>query len=100
MAKALNVPVMALAQLNRGSEMHADRQPRLSDLREAGVQEQDADVVALMHRDLSTPEGECDLRLFLAKNRHGPPTNLQLVFRGHFSRADDPRGFNHQEGAA
>ncbi len=75
LAKELEVPVVALSQLNRGPEQRTDKKPMLSDLREWGSIEQDSDVVLLVHRpDLYEPEteraGEADL--ILAKHRNGP----------------------------
>lgn len=82
MAKDLSVPVIALAQVNRGVEQRDDKRPRLSDLRESGAIEQDADLVMFLHRpDAYNPEdrpGEADL--ILAKNRHGPTGNVELVW--------------------
>lgn len=88
-AKELGVPVVALSQLNRGPEQRTDRRPQLSDLRESGAVEQDADLVILMHRpDMYDPAssrvGEVDLHL--AKHRNGPTTTITLSFQGHFSR--------------
>lgn len=81
-AKELNVPVIALAQLNRGVEQREDKRPRLSDLRESGAIEQDADIVMFLHRpDAYNPEdrpGEADL--IISKNRHGPIGNVDLVW--------------------
>jgi replicative DNA helicase len=68
MAKELRVPVVALAQLNREVEARPDKTPRLSDLRESGSLEQDADVVMLLHRK---EDGE-KLIVTIAKNRSGP----------------------------
>ena len=75
LAKELDVPVIALSQLNRGPEQRTDKMPQLSDLRETGQLEQDADVVILIHRpeayDRDSPRaGEADL--ILAKQRNGP----------------------------
>jgi replicative DNA helicase len=88
-AKELGVPVVALSQLNRGPEQRTDRRPQLSDLRESGAVEQDADLVILMHRpDMYDPAssrvGEVDLHL--AKHRNGPTATITLSFQGHFSR--------------
>ena len=90
MAKDLDLPVVALAQLNRGPEGRADKTPTLSDLREAGGQEQDADVVVLMHRDVTgRNDPATKLNLIIAKNRHGPTANIELFFRGEFSRIEE-----------
>lgn len=75
MARELNVPVLALAQLNRQVEGRADNTPRLSDLRESGAIEQDADMVLLLHREsyyTETPANIHDSKIIVAKNRNGP----------------------------
>jgi len=83
LAQELEVPVIALSQLNRGIESRDNKEPRLSDLRSSGAIEQDADVVILMHRDLSeTPH---ELRLIVAKNRQGTLGSVDLDFAGHHS---------------
>lgn len=83
LAKDLDIPVIALAQLNRGVEQREDKRPRLSDLRESGAIEQDADIVMFLHRpDAYDPEdrpGEADL--IIAKNRHGPIGTAPLTWR-------------------
>jgi replicative DNA helicase len=95
MSKELQVPVVALSQLNRGPEQRADKMPALSDLRESGSLEQDADMVILLHRDNafekeSARPGEADL--IVAKHRNGPTKTITVAFQGHFSRfADMPR---------
>jgi replicative DNA helicase len=74
LAKELGVPIVAACQLNRNSESRTDRRPALTDLRESGSLEQDADVVILLHRpDYSNPEHERagEIDLIVAKNRHG-----------------------------
>ncbi|MCA9042878.1 MAG: replicative DNA helicase [Planctomycetaceae bacterium] len=82
LAKDVDVPVIALSQLNRGVEQREDKKPRLSDLRESGAIEQDADIVMFLHRaDAYDPQdrpGEADL--IIAKNRHGPIGNVDLVW--------------------
>lgn len=91
LAKELKVPVIALSQLNRGSEQRQDKRPQVSDLRESGSIEQDADMVMLLHRDSvydkDVRPGEADL--IIAKHRNGPTATLDLAFQGHFSRFTD-----------
>ena len=92
LAKELQVPVVALAQLNRGPEQRADKKPQLADLRESGSIEQDADVVVLLHREAayeadSPRAGEADL--IVAKHRNGPTATITVAFHGHFSRFVD-----------
>ncbi len=92
LAKELEVPVVAISQLNRGSEQRTSKRPLLSDLRESGSLEQDSDMVILLHRediyekDSSRP-GEADL--IVAKHRNGPIADLVLAFQGHYSRFVD-----------
>ena len=98
LAKELDVPVVALSQLNRGPEQRADKKPMLSDLRESGSIEQDADIVILLHRedkyDENSPrKGEADL--IVAKHRNGPTNTFAVAFQGHYSKFTDlGRGFN------
>jgi replicative DNA helicase len=92
LAKELQVPVVALAQLNRGPELRTDKRPLLADLRESGSIEQDSDVVILLHReDAYEPEspraGEADL--IVAKHRNGPTATVTVAFQGHYSRFVD-----------
>jgi replicative DNA helicase len=97
LAKELEVPVVALSQLNRGPEMRNDKKPQLSDLRESGSIEQDADVVFLVHRpDFYNEDdrpGEADI--ILAKHRNGKTGTFPLAFRGDVSRFQDmPQDYN------
>lgn len=91
LAKELEVPVVALSQLNRSSEMRNDKKPQLSDLRESGSIEQDADVVFLVHRpdayDKEDRPGEADI--IMAKHRNGPTDTFNLAFRGQYSKFQD-----------
>ncbi|MFY0409807.1 DnaB-like helicase C-terminal domain-containing protein, partial [Solicola sp. PLA-1-18] len=92
LAKELEVPIIAISQLNRGSEQRTDKRPMLSDLRESGSIEQDADMVLLLHRpdmyeDESERLGEADF--ILAKNRSGQPGTCTVTFQGHYSRFTD-----------
>ena len=92
LAKELEVPVIALSQLNRGSEQRTDKKPIMSDLRESGSIEQDADMVILLHREdmyekESPRAGEADF--IVAKHRNGPTDTLTVAFQGHYSRFVD-----------
>ena len=92
LAKELEVPIVALSQLNRGPEQRADKRPMISDLRESGSLEQDADMVILLHREdmyekESPRAGEADV--IVAKHRNGPTRDLTVAFQGHYSRFVD-----------
>jgi replicative DNA helicase len=92
LAKELDVPVVAISQLNRGPEQRNDKRPLLSDLRESGSIEQDSDVVILLHREdayerESPRAGEADF--IVAKHRNGPTTTVTVAFQGHYSRFVD-----------
>ncbi|OEV08880.1 replicative DNA helicase [Streptomyces nanshensis] len=92
LAKELEVPVIALSQLNRGPEQRTDKKPMVSDLRESGSIEQDADMVVLLHREdayekESPRAGEADL--IVAKHRNGPTATITVAFQGHYSRFVD-----------
>jgi replicative DNA helicase len=89
LAKELEVPVVAISQLNRGPEQRTDKKPMLADLRESGSLEQDSDVVILLHRpdafDRDDPRGgEADL--ILAKHRNGPTKTVTVAHQLHLSR--------------
>jgi replicative DNA helicase len=89
LAKELEVPVVAMSQLNRGPEQRTDKRPMLADLRESGAIEQDADVVILLHRpdafERDDPRGgEADL--ILAKHRNGPTKTITVAHQLHLSR--------------
>ncbi|GAA4409278.1 replicative DNA helicase [Fodinibacter luteus] len=86
LAKELEVPVIAISQLNRGPEQRTDKRPQMSDLRESGSIEQDADVVILLHRDRSDPERDGEADVIVAKHRNGPTKDIVLAFQGHYSR--------------
>ena len=92
LAKELAVPVIAISQLNRGPEQRVDKKPMLSDLRESGSLEQDADMVVLLHREdayekESARAGEADF--IVAKHRNGPTQTVTVAFQGHYSRFVD-----------
>ena len=89
LAKELAIPVVAIAQLSRQPETRSDKKPMLSDLRESGSLEQDADVVLFIYRDeIYDPEsprkGEADL--IIAKHRNGPTDSVTVTFQGQYSR--------------
>ncbi|MCP3856344.1 MAG: replicative DNA helicase [Actinomycetia bacterium] len=92
LARELEVPVIALAQLNRQLEARTDKRPILSDLRESGSLEQDADVVIFLYRDEvyeaeSPDQGMAEI--IVAKHRNGPVGKVMLAFRGQYTRFDD-----------
>jgi replicative DNA helicase len=92
LAKELEVPVVAISQLNRGPEQRTDKRPMLSDLRESGSLEQDADMVILIHRpdawERDDPRaGEADL--ILGKHRAGPTATVTVAHQLHYSRFTD-----------
>ncbi|MFC1823893.1 replicative DNA helicase [Thermodesulfobacteriota bacterium] len=92
-AKDLNVPVMALSQLNRKVEDRPNRKPQLSDLRESGAIEQDADVIAFIYRDeIYNPNNEENknmAEIILAKQRNGPTGYFKLTFQKEITRFRD-----------
>lgn len=94
-AKQFDVPVIALSQLNRGSENRADAQPKASDLRESGGLEQDADVVLLLHRERDeeggyTGKGAGEVEVHIAKNRGGSAGIMRaLAWRAHYGTLSD-----------
>src|SRR5438093_566734 len=87
LAKELDIPVIAVSQLNRNPETRADKRPQLSDLRESGSIEQDADIVLFIHRDDSDdrPEVKGKADIVVAKHRNGPTATIPLTYLPHIT---------------
>ena len=80
LARELKVPVLALSQLSRAIESRGEKRPQLSDLRESGSIEQDADVVMFLYRE--DEENRNDIKLLISKHRNGPTGEVSLYFKG------------------
>ena len=92
LAKELNIPVVALSQLSRAVEQRSDHKPQLSDLRESGAIEQDADVVIFLYRPhfySSDEEDEGKAEIILAKQRNGPTGIVNVAFISRFTRFEN-----------
>ncbi len=111
LARELNVPVVIVSQLNRAPEVREGHRPRMSDLRESGSIEQDADVIMLLHREDYYHRGEKDEKgnvyepdnsaeMIIAKQRNGPTGTVKLRFDERFTRFKDAAPNNIEEPSA
>ncbi|MBF0241482.1 MAG: replicative DNA helicase [Desulfamplus sp.] len=101
LAKELNIPVIALSQLNRLLEQRAEKRPLLSDLRESGALEQDADIVAFIYRDEVYNKEESNpnkgiAEIIVAKNRNGAVGTAKMAFFGSFTKFEEIAGESYQ----